>query len=80
MYVYKTIKIPIDAREFGRSLRDLRRKDGRSVQTLATHAEVSHAYWYELEKGEVKHLDETRLRRIEKVMNHDFGVNFDGNN
>lgn len=80
MQIYRRVKVEINPIEFGRLLRELRKKDGRNVQTLATCAGMSQKYWYDLEKGVAGSLDEQKLRGIEQVLNHDFGVIFDGNN
>ena len=58
-------------------IREARKKDSRSVQVLATLADISSAYWYQLEGGKRSWVSEDVIRRIEKVLNTNFEINFD---
>ena len=58
-------------------IREARKKDSRSVQVLATLANISSAYWYQLEGGKRSWVSEDVIRRIEKVLNTNFEINFD---
>ena len=58
-------------------IKQARKKDGRSVQVLATLAEISSAYWYQLEAGSRSWVSEDIVRRIEKVLGTSFDLNFD---
>jgi transcriptional regulator with XRE-family HTH domain len=49
-------------------LKEARLKDGRSVQLLATMAELSTAYWYQLENNKREWVSEDIINRIEKVL------------
>lgn len=62
---------------FGEQLRNARIEDGRSAQVLATLSEISMGYWYQLEKEEREWVSEEVIRRIEKVLRIDFGVEFE---
>lgn len=57
-------------------LREARVKDGRSVQVLATDAGISINYWYQLETDKREWVSEQIVRRIEKVLGVDLGLNF----
>ena len=58
-------------------IKEARKKDSRSVQVLATLANISSAYWYQLEGGKRSWVSEDVIRRIEKVLDTDFKINFD---
>ncbi|MGK7895886.1 MAG: helix-turn-helix domain-containing protein [Xenococcus sp. (in: cyanobacteria)] len=58
-------------------IREARQKDHRSVQLLATLANISTTYWYQLEAGKRSWVSEEVIRRIEKVLDTDFNVKFD---
>ncbi len=62
---------------FGDKLKQARIADGRSAQVLATLANISLGYWYQLEKEDREWISEEVLRSIESVLNIDFGVTFD---
>ena len=49
-------------------LKEARLKDGRSVQVLATMAEISTAYWYQIENNKRDWVSEEIINRIEKVL------------
>lgn len=49
-------------------LKEARLKDGRSVQVLATNAEISTAYWYQIENNKRAWVSEEIIQRIEKVL------------
>ena len=60
-----------------KQIKEARQKDGRSVQLLATLAEISAAYWYQLEADKRCWVSEEVIRRIEKVLGTDFNLRFD---
>ncbi len=60
-------------------IKQARKKDSRSVQLLATLANISSAYWYQLEAGKRSWVSEDVIRRIEKVLNTDFNIDFSDN-
>ncbi|GFE71812.1 helix-turn-helix transcriptional regulator [Chroococcus sp. FPU101] len=73
MEVVRKINVP----DLPFRIKATRENDGRSVQVLATLAEISTAYWYQLESGKRKWVSEDVIRRIEKVLGVDLGVTFD---
>lgn len=44
----------VEAPNFGKRLKEARIADGRSAQLLATLANISIGYWYQLEKEDRK--------------------------
>lgn len=57
-------------------IKQARTADGRSVQLLATLAEISTVYWYQLENNKRSWVSEEVIRRMEKVLGVEFGVTF----
>lgn len=68
------VGLEIDVPELGQRIRDTRHKTGRTITQLAAEADISVANWYAIEQERVKVLPITTLRRIEQVLNFDFGV------
>lgn len=66
----------IDAPGIGKKIKDARMVDGRSVQTLATLAGISLAYWYQVEQEKMQSISEEHFRGIQNALGVDFGVNF----
>lgn len=63
----------------GKKIQEARKADGRSLETLASEAGISRVYWYDIEAEKVRDaLPEETLRRIERVLGVDFGVEFPG--
>ena len=60
-----------------KQIKEARQKDGRSVQVLATLADISLTYWYQLEADKRSWVSEEVIRRIEKVLGADFNLRFD---
>ena len=58
-------------------IKKARQKDNRSVQLLATLANISTTYCYQLEAGKRSWVSEEVIRRIEKLLDTDFNVKFD---
>lgn len=73
--VFKQISINVPS--LGQKIRDAREKDGRSAQVLATLAEISISYWYQIEQEKREAISEETLRSIEKALGVDFGVEFE---
>ena len=67
----------VEAPNFGKRLKEARIADGRSAQLLATLANISIGYWYQLEKEDREWISESVLRSIESVLGVDFGVSFE---
>lgn len=68
------VGLEIDVPRLGQRIRDTRHKTGRTITQLAAEADISVANWYAIEQERVKVLPITTLRRIEQVLNFDFGV------
>ena len=60
--------------DLGSQIKQARIDDGRSAQVLATLADISTGYWYQIENEQRSWISEEVLRRIEKVLGADFGV------
>ena len=58
----------------GAKIKQAREADKRSVETLCGLAEISRVYWNERIRGS---LPEETLRRIERVLGIDLGVDFE---
>ena len=61
----------------GRKIKEAREKDPRSLTDICQLVGMTTSNWYRIEKEETKVLPEETLRSIEKVLNINFGVNFD---
>jgi transcriptional regulator with XRE-family HTH domain len=62
----------------GDRIRQARKESGETIELLAGKAGISRVYWYDIEKERIRDsLPEETLRRIEKALNLDLGVNFD---
>jgi GIY-YIG catalytic domain len=67
----------IEVEGIGAKIKQARKASGRPVELLAGEAGISRAYWHDIEAERVRDaLPEDTLRRIEKVLNVDFGVKF----
>lgn len=79
MYLVKIRRsIDIEVEGIGAKIKQARKADGRSVEVLAGEAEISRSYWHDIEAERVRDaLPEETLRKIEKVLDIDFGVKFD---
>ena len=67
----------IEVPGLGEKIRQARGADGRSLTVICSLMGMSAANWYRIEQEENKSLPEETLRKIEKVLGVDFGVNFD---
>jgi transcriptional regulator with XRE-family HTH domain len=76
MKVRRTIEK--EAPGLGQRIKKAREADKRSLEAICAEAGLSRVYWYDIEKENVRDsLPEDTLRKIEKVLGVDFGVNFD---
>ncbi|TBR56365.1 XRE family transcriptional regulator [Mastigocladus laminosus UU774] len=67
----------VEIEGLGAKIRQARKADGRSVEVLAGEAQMSRAYWHDIEAERVRDaLPEDTLRKIERVLNIDLGVKF----
>lgn len=69
-------KIVVDVPDLSQRIKEAREKDGRSVQTLATIAGISTAYWYQIEKNERTWISEEAFAGIQESLGVDLGVKF----
>ena len=76
--VRRIVKQEIDAPGLGQQIRKAREESGRSLSELARATGISRNYWYQLEAESVMGgISEETLRKIEAVLEVDFGVRFD---
>lgn len=68
--------IRINVIGIGSKIKNARVRDPRSVEELATAAEMTRANWYRIEGEENDVLPETTLRKIEEVLGVDLEVRF----
>ncbi len=68
----------IEIQGLGEKIKQARKADGRSVEVLAAEAEISRSYWHDIEGERIRDaLPEDTLRKIERVLGINLGVNFD---
>ena len=72
MKVVKTIEA--DFPGLGERIKEAREKDRRPLTTICNEMGMSAMNWYRIEKEEAKSLPLETLRRIEKVLDIDLGV------
>jgi len=69
--------VDFEAKGIGLKIKEARKVSNRSVESLATEADISRPYWYDIEAERVRDaLPEETLRRIEGALGIDLGVNF----
>lgn len=67
-----------EAPGLGRRIKKAREASERSLESICKEAGMSRVYWYDIENEKVRQaLPEETLRKIEKVLGVDFGVDFD---
>lgn len=72
----------IESPDLGKKIKKAREKmraeKGISLSSLCRKADISRAYWYQLESEDLRSpATEEIIRRIEQVLNVDFGIKFD---
>ena len=78
MKVRRIVKLEIEIPDLGEQIKQAREADPRSVTKLAKTVGISRNYWYQLEAEAVLGgVAEDTIRKIEAVLNTDFGINFD---
>jgi transcriptional regulator with XRE-family HTH domain len=75
MKVIRTIAV--DVPDLGAKIKAARQSDKRGVTSIASAAGMSVQNWYRIE-NERQSLSEEVLRLIERVLEIDFGVDFQG--
>ncbi|NMF66922.1 transcriptional regulator (plasmid) [Brasilonema octagenarum UFV-E1] len=62
----------------GQRIKEAREADERSLEVICAEIGISRVYWYDIEAERVRNaLPEETLRKIEKVLGVNLGVNFD---
>jgi len=78
MKVNRVIKEAVESAGLGARIKRAREADPRSLTELAKLVGISRNFWYQLEHETVLGgISESTLRKIEEVLNVDFGVKFD---
>ena len=75
MKVRKIIDIEVSG--LGEKIKEARERDRRSLAEICRQLDMSTMNWYKIEAEETKALPVETLRKIEKVLQVDFGVSFD---
>ena len=76
--VRRIIKLEVEIPDLGKRIKNAREADTRSVTKLAKTVGISRNYWYQLEAEAVLGgVAEDTIRKIEEVLNTDFGISFD---
>ena len=75
MKIKKTIYI--DAPLLGAKIRRARKCDPRTLAVLCQEAGISNNYWFLIEEEKRETVPEETVRKIEKVLGCDFGLDFD---
>lgn len=76
MKVKRTVEKEIPG--LGKRIKQAREADKRSLEVICAEVGISRVYWYDIEAEKVRDsLPEDTLRRIEKVLGVNLGVNFD---
>lgn len=75
MKVKMTIEVEVPG--LGKKIEEARRSDKRPLTQICEKVDLTTMYWYQIEREEVKALPLETLRRIEKILNINFGVKFD---
>ena len=77
--VQETIKeFPNLGKKIKKAREEVKRKDGKSLSAICREANISRAYWYQLEAEDLRSpVTEEIIRKIEKTLNIDLEVNFD---
>lgn len=70
-----------DFPDVGKRIKEARKrakdKDGKSLSSICREADISRSYWYQLEDEDLRSpATEEIIRRIEKTLNIDLGINF----
>ncbi len=76
-YMKVKMTIEVEVPGLGKKIEDARRSDKRPLTQICDQVDLTPMYWYQIEREEVKALPIETLRRIERVLNIDFGVNFE---
>ena len=76
--VRRIIKQEIEIPNLGETIKRAREKSDKPLTVLAREVGISRNYWYQLEgEAVLGGVAEDTLRKIEKALNADFGINFD---
>jgi len=72
MQIFKTIEFP----ELGAKIAEAVERDGRSVQVIATEVGISDATLYNLMKEKYLKVSLETVRKLEKALSVDWGIDF----
>jgi transcriptional regulator with XRE-family HTH domain len=76
--VKRVIEIVREYPDLGQRIRQAREKDKRTLTAICRECGLSRSYWYQLEGEDMRSAaTEEVIRKIEKVLGVDLGVNFD---
>ena len=77
--IQETIKeFPDLGKKIKQAREEAKTKDGKSLSAICREADISRAYWYQLEAEDLRSpVTEEIIRKIEKTLNIDLEVNFD---
>ena len=76
--VRRIIRQEVDIPGLGYQIKRAREDDVRSLTELAKTVGISRNYWYQLEAESVLGgVAEDTIKKIEEVLNANFGINFD---
>ena len=76
--VKRVVETIVEFPGLGKRIKAYRESDPRSLSQICREAEISRAYWYQLENEDLRSpATEEILRKIEKALNVDLGVIFD---
>ena len=77
--VQETIKkFPNIGKKIKEAREQARIKDGKSLSKICREADISRAYWYQLENEDLRSpATEEIIRKVESALNVDLGVKFD---
>ena len=77
--VKRVIEVIGDFPGLGQQIRSVREQDERSLTQICRECGLSRSYWYQLESEDLRSaVTEEAIRKIEKVLNVDLGVKFEG--
>ncbi len=77
--IKRVVEIVNDFPGLGQRIRQAREQDERSLSQICRECGVSRSYWYQLEGEDMRSpATEEIIRKIERALGVDLGVNFDG--
>lgn len=78
MRVKRVVEHEVYIPDLGAKIQEARKAINKPLTVLCKEADVSRNYWYQLESGKIPGtVSEETLRKIEKVLGVNLGVNFE---